>query len=133
MDRPTISRIIGTKRPVKKWTVESFTDNYGVFIIDEMAEACDELLFIQSEVSIAWINALDWFVANAIKELPVMIALLSDMAELPDLDPEYRRKIYRLLARLDSTPNLPPPKIKKQKKKIVRPPIVTLGDLPDEE
>ena len=115
-ERPTIRSVVGTKRPVKPWHTESQTDTYGVYYVDDVNEACVETLLKRDKDSVVWINALDYFISNAISLIPVMIAMLYDIKDEPDLSPEMKNRVFKLLARLDSTPLYPEVKLKKKRR-----------------
>jgi len=131
MNRPTIDKIFGSKRPVKPWHVESYTDAYGGFIVDEINEACMQCLIARMPNCISWINGLDWFTSNAIAQIPLMVTLLVDLSNDPDVHPDLKKRILKLLIILDSCPEIPETTKKKRRRKhgknIDNPKPVLLG------
>lgn len=109
--------MIGTHRPAKPWTVESYTDVYGTFNVDELYKACEDLLIIQDEKSVAWINGLDLLVGAMISNIPVMLSLLIEIKDTKDIAPITKLRITRLLNRIDNIPSMPVYDQSKKKKK----------------
>lgn len=135
MERPSIQSIVGKHRPVKPWHCESYTDIYGTYLVDELNEACVNLILTRDNQSIPWVNGLDALVANMIGGIPVMLSILIDTRDFIDIPPEIRDRINRLLTKMNTIPGMPEVRTKKKRKYVKsnhREKPLLLGELTDE-
>ena len=107
MKKPSVESIIGNGR-VKPWTVEPYSDTYGVFLVEELNEACVNMALIQDPECVPWINSLDLLTKNIVSNIPLMLALLLEVKNLQDIPQLTRVRIIKLIERINDFPDIPP-------------------------